>query len=241
VVTGGGDLEGPSGDFLSADIREVGDHSGGEARAFGRADGGRRLALKRVEHLAQVRHRYDVAGAAHDSGLLGVLARHEHALHGPGAGEGGHRQDSLHRANGTVERQLADEQRAVDGIGGEQSRAAQDPDGDGDVVGGAVLAQIGGGQVHHDLARGHLDAGVLEGAPDPGAPLLHPGVSQADDLEARQAGGDVDLDVDGRGLDAGDGGGEDAGEHGREECERNATGKWHLRAGRIRVSVRSCP
>jgi hypothetical protein len=30
VVTGGGDLEGPSGDFLSADIRQVGDHAGGE-------------------------------------------------------------------------------------------------------------------------------------------------------------------------------------------------------------------
>jgi hypothetical protein len=92
-----------------------------------------------------------------------------------------------------------------DRVGGEQPCAAQDPDGDGDVVGAAVLAQIGGGQVHHDLARGHLDAGVLERAPDPGAPLLHPGVGQADDLEARQAGGDVDLDVDGGGLDAGDG------------------------------------
>ncbi len=86
---------------------------------------------------------------------------------------GGDRQDAAHRAQRSVERQLADEQRARQRRRVDHARRAEHPDGDRDVVSGAVLAQVGGRQVDGDPARRQLEAAVLQRAADADAPLAH--------------------------------------------------------------------
>ena len=110
--------------------------------------------------------------------------------------------------------------------GVDHARRAEHPDGDRDVEGGAVLAQVGGRQVDGDPARRQLEAAVLERAADPHPPLAHAGVGQPDDVAAGEPDRHVDLDVDGRGFDPDDGGGGDTREHAgrtlRARCQRRA-------------------
>ena len=72
-------------------------------------------------------------------------------------------------------------------------------------------------------ARGHGERLVGEPRADPLARLLHRDVGQADDREGRQAGAQVDLDLDGGCLQAEDGGADEAGDHGRQAPRARAT------------------
>ena len=67
------------------------------------------------------------------------------------------------------------------------SDGEQDADGDGHVVGGAVLAPVGRREVHRDARERVGEAGVADGAADPLAGLGERRVRQAHDVERGQA------------------------------------------------------
>ena len=99
----------------------------------------------------------------------------------------------------------------------------QDADGDGDVVGSAVLAPVGRRQVDRDAGERVVEAGVPDGAADSLACLRERCVRQPHDLAARQAGRDVHLDAHELPAQAADDRGVQDREHGRESGERHFT------------------
>ena len=98
-------------------------------------------------------------------------------------------------AHQPVEGELAQEQGARD-VGRGLLGGEDDAHGDGQVVGRALLAQVGGGQVDGDALLGEVEAGVADGGAHPLLRLLDRRVGQADDGEGGQAGGDVHLHLD---------------------------------------------
>ncbi len=73
---------------------------------------------------------------------------------------------------------------------------------DGQVVMAALLGEVGRGEIDDDALGRQRQAGGMQRAPHPFAALGHRLVGQADDDEARQAGHDLHLDIDGNRLDA---------------------------------------
>ena len=157
-----------------------------------------------------------------DHGLGRVAGRHDQPPNRAAACPGGDRQHAPHRPQRPVERQLADEERAVEGVRIDDAGGAQHADGDRDVEGGPVLAQVGGRQVDGDPARRQLEPAVVQRAADPDPPLADAGVGEPDDVAAGQADRHVDLDVDGGGLDPDHRGGGDPSEHAAGLCEPGA-------------------
>ena len=66
----------------------------------------------------------------------------------------------------------------------------------------AFLRQVGGREIDGDAARRQREAGGDQRGAHALLGLGHRLVGQADDVEGRQAGRDLDLHVDGAGLDA---------------------------------------
>ena len=109
---------------------------------------------------------------------------------------GDQRQHAGHRPQPAVERKLPQQRRSRQPVERRQlARGGEDPDRDRQVVAGAVLRQVGRSKVHGDAARGDLEPAVAQRAADPFARLLHGVPREADDGEAREAEGDVDLDA----------------------------------------------
>ena len=104
------------------------------------------------------------------------------------AGErGDHGQHAGHGLQRAVERQLT-EQRHRAAARPELVGGDEDADGDGQVVGRAVLAPIRRRQVDRDPAGRIDEAGIADGGPDPLARLRQCGVRQADDVAHGQPG-----------------------------------------------------
>ena len=142
----------------------------------------------------------------------GVLGRDVDGLDLPLAGEGDHGEDAVGVADSAVEGKLAQEEGCAL-LGLDLTGGHQDAGGDGEVVGGALLLEVGGRQVDGDAAHGEDEAGVLDGGADPLAGLLDGGVREADDGEVGHAvGRDVDLDLDRLTVQADHGAGEHLGE-----------------------------
>ena len=219
------DLQRPPRHLLAAHVAEVGRGCGcarGGAWNGGDRRSGGRLAAEEGDQIPEVARRLNLA-PAHRRRLAGVLGRNDQPPHLLSARPGGDRQDPAHRTQRSVERQLAHEQRARQCRRVDDARRAEHPDGDGDVIRGAVLAEIGGRQVDGDPARRQLEAAVLQRAADPDAPLAHPGVRQPDDVAAGEADRHVDLDVDRSGFDSHHGCGGDTREHAAGYCQRSAS------------------
>ena len=202
----------------------------------------RRLPAQQGDQLAEVPRRLHLV-AADRRRFTGVLRRHDQPPHLLAAGPGGDGQHAADRAESSVEGQLADEERARQRRRVDDARRGEHPDGDRDVVGGAVLAQIGRRQVDRDPARRQLEAAVLQRAADPNPPLANAGVGQPDDVAAGEADRHVDLDVDRSGFDSHHRGGGDTREHAARHCEPSASPLPRFSALTVRRSsaVRSIP
>ena len=213
----GGHLDGALGVFLAADVGQV-----DRLRYFGRRRGGRGLGrLVAADGLAVAQPSDEVAqrlGGEHadaldEGSLRRVDARDDGAAVARVARGADHRQHAVGVAQQPLQREFAQQHRAAQ-VRFDLAAAGEDADCDGQVVGGALLAEVGGGEVHGDALHGELAAGVADGGADALARFLHGGVGQADDGEGGQAGGDVDLHVDDGAVEADDCAGVDFGEHG---------------------------
>lgn len=118
-----------------------------------------------------------------------------------------HWQDSVRMAQAAIQAQLAQEERVAcltfhPHSAGEWRllRRHQNGDCDGQIVGGASLAQIGGGEVDDDAAQGKDRATVLDGGAHPLLRLSDGGVGQAHDAKGGQSMPNIDLDLDQRAI-----------------------------------------
>ena len=77
--------------------------------------------------------------------------------------------------------------------GGELPAGHQQGKGDGEIKGGAFLAQIGRSQVDHHAHKRAAEAAVAQGGSDPLPGFLNGLVRQTHQLDARQARGEIHL------------------------------------------------
>ena len=132
-------------------------------------------------------------GAFHGGHLPGVVCREDHPLEALFPGGKHHRQRAAHRAAAAVQRQLPEDQHAVQRLFGDLPGRRQDGQGDGQVEGGAFLAQVRRGQVDGDPAGGAEKPAVAQRGHHPVPAFADGGVGQADHRQPEAAAGDIRL------------------------------------------------
>ncbi len=208
VPPGGGDLQGALGLLLAADLVEIDGVVETPPEELARIDPhrcDRGSAAEELHDLGEMIHRYDL-DLGDERRLGGILPREDHPPDAQGTcpeGRGKGAVDPLHAA---VQREFAQDEVVGEGPGGEELLGGQDRDGDRQVEGGALLFDIGGGQIDGDMMAGEGVAGVLDGGLDPVLALPDGHVGEADGRKQGKAGGEIDLYRDGMGIDADDGG-----------------------------------
>lgn len=166
-----------------------------------------------------------------DRRLAGVLAGDEEPLEAPPAGPDGHRQDAPDRPDGPVQGQLADggairEVVRLDLPGGDEQA-----EGDRQVEGPGVLAEVGRGQVDDGPAGRAGVPEVGQGPLDPVDALPDGQLREPDQDGLGDRRGDrVDLDLDRDGVDPGQGEGVQLGQHRTPRAEDDRRTR---RAGRL--------
>ena len=211
VAPGRGHLERPATDRLAPDVGQV-RFVGGRRRARRRRRlGPRCLAAQDPGQVPERRGAVDVA-ATDERGLSHVAERHHEPERRRGVGQGDHAGDVAQRA---VEPELAAEGEGLGRGGVDLAGGDEQPHRDGEVEPGAALPHARGREVDGDPSQGPGETARQDGGAHPVAGLAHRGVGQADDGEAGQAVGDVDLDRDGAPDGAAQRGGGDRGEHAR--------------------------
>ena len=156
----------------------------------------RDLAGEVIDQVSQGVNREDLNAAYHRR-LRRIDRRHERTaetLGGAGRDHGDDPGDMPHHA---IERQLPDDQRVVQQWRGRRLLTRdEDPERDGQVVGGTGLLQVCRGKVHGDPTQGKLATRVANGSAHAVLALPHGGIRQANDHHARNALADIHLDLD---------------------------------------------
>ena len=124
-----------------------------------------------------------------------------------------HGQHAVDVAHAAIQAQLAQQERVVQ-LGGHLARGRQDAQGNGQVVGRAFLAQVGRRQVDGETVLRIEEAAVGDGGAHALTALAHGGVGQADERHLFKTAGNVDLDMDGLGIQPDHGTTVDLGKHG---------------------------
>jgi len=163
---------------------------------------------------AQRVYRVDV-DALHQRGLWRIGLRHEHRLVAQLLRQVGHRQQPVDMAQRAVERQLAQEQAAVQ-VRRDLLSQHEQGDCDGQVVRRALLAQVGGREVDRHPAARVVQAGVNDGRAHAFGGLFDRGVGQADERDRGQGFRvEVGLHLDDGAVEADERATVDFGKHGR--------------------------
>ena len=200
VAAGGGDLERALGAFLALDVLEI------DQRAAGLAD----LRLRARQHLGatEVIGELDQRGGRDDlhlragPGGFGAAGAGADQAFAAGIGADRGRQHAGHRGDRAVEPELAQNGEARERIRRDGADRRHQAERDRQIVVAAFLRQVGGREVDGDPPRRQREARGDQRRAHPLARLRHGLVRQADDVERRQPGRDLHLDVDGAGLDA---------------------------------------
>jgi hypothetical protein len=121
-------------------------------------------------------------------------------------------QRTAHRPQRAFQTELTQEQHAIEPVGGKLAAGGENPDGDWQVECAAALLNVCRSEIDGDASEWQLKAAVAEGGSYALTTFLDGANGQSHGGERRQAIGDIDLDIDGKGLDAEDRGGTDAGE-----------------------------
>ena len=149
-----------------------------------------------------------------DEGRFGrIRLRHKQRFDATRRGQRGHGQNAIDMTHAAIEAQLADHQAVVQAVGRNLARGRQHGQRNGQVIGGAFLAQIGRRQADGQAGAGEMVARVDDGAAHPFARLADGGIGEADNRHLRQPGGDVHFDFDGGSFQANQGTAGDTGEH----------------------------
>jgi hypothetical protein len=127
-------------------------------------------------------------------------------------GQGHHGKDARCVPQAPIQGKLPQKDPARD-IGLYLFRGQEDPQGHRQVVGGALLANVGRGQVDGNAPIGEDAARVPDSRPDPFPRFLDGGIRQAYDGEGGEAGGYVHLCLHQHALQAHHGTGENLGQH----------------------------
>ena len=193
MATGGGDLQGPPGHRLAADLAEVGQRGGSAPASTGVELVPRPGARQAGDDAGEV------GGGPHrrtggDLRLDGVAERHHD---GDVVESVDHRGDAGHPADRAVETELADERMPVDGLERQLGGGDEDTDGDRQVEPGPGLALAGRGQVDGDAAVRPGEPAADHGGPHSIARLAARRVGHADHVVAGKAVADEHLDGDG--------------------------------------------
>jgi hypothetical protein len=193
VAPGNRDLERAPRDTLPDDvsqIRRVGGHDRREDRWLGN---GKAAHPRQVcDGVAQARggmHR----DAAHRGRLVDVGVRHDRRGEPAVTRRGHQRHRARHRAEATVERHLTDQRHLGEPRRVELTRGGEDADRHREVVAGALLREVGRGQVDRDATRRQLEAAVAQGAAHALARLEHRAAGQSHDREPGEPERDVHL------------------------------------------------
>lgn len=190
------DLDRTFGQLLPGDVGEVGLGAGIGGRRGGLGEFERRPVPGQPRHdLAEVLGGADV-DAVDQCRLGGVACCDDDAPHPGGAGGENRREHSARRAQAPVQAELGEPDRRADSGGRHRAGRAQDREAHREVEPRADLADVGREQGHRDASVRPVGAGVLHGGAQPVTRLRHRGVGQAGEVQARQAGGDVALDLD---------------------------------------------
>ena len=233
----GGDLERTPRELLPAHLFEAALPRDG----FGLRGGGRDRALQRplaVEvrhHLGEAPRREDLE-PAHERRLRGVGGRHDQP---PLTGVPRRERDREHAAHvlePAVERKLAHEEQAARRLGARQPLGGEQTNGDRQVEGAPLLAQVRRREVHGDPPRGEREPRVHDGRPDAVAALAHRLVRQPHGGEAGKPVLEVRLDEHRKRLHPEDRGGA----HAREHLTRSPRPGRHSRGG-VPVPSRRLP
>ena len=213
--TRGGNLEGALDVLLAAHFSEVLMLAAGGGEEVEHLDpAGLQLpfAGEKSDYLAEVAHAVD-GEAVDDGSFRGVVEGQNQPVDPPAAGGDGDRQGAAHRLDAAVEGEFAEVEVApgtglADGAAGEKQA-----DRHRQVEGGAVLADIGRGEVDGDAARRKVVTGVLDRRLDAVLALLDRPFGEADGGELGQALGNIDLNVDGIGVNAKERPGQNGSQH----------------------------
>ena len=205
VTARDGDLDRRAQGLLSLHVREVvavplvGRH---ERSEVGRVRHDLNLAAQVFHRLAECSDGDDV-DARDDARLLGVLRGDEHGATADAPHLDDDGDDASDAPHVPCERQLPDERVFVELLGAEALRRLEERDGDGEVVDRALLADVGGREVHrHRVFVLGAEARVPERGGDAVLRLLDRLVGEADDGKRARGLGRADLDLDSRRVDA---------------------------------------
>ena len=228
VTACSGDLEGAFDVFLSLDLAEI---RGGEQRLELCASSLVGLdAAAAGEMLVKIRKRFDGDDLqVRDQGRFGrVHFGNEHALEAVEAGSGCHRQHPARMAHHSIQRELADHDRAFDAVLWKKACQDDDPQRDRQVVSRTFLTDRGRRQIDHHPVTREIQTRVLDRGLHSLAAFLNRGIRQTHDDHGRQPVGVVHLHFDDDAFETDDSTGVDARKHagesrrGQKKCQSNA-------------------
>ena len=165
MATGGGDFETALDGLLPFDVGKVvlvvaeGACELGAGVDHGRLDGGG--PVEEVDDLSEAFGAVDLQ-IVHDGGLAGVGAGYDDALALLAPGLDGDGEDPFDGPQTAVQTQLAHDDIAVEVVTFHHADGAEDADGDGEVVGGAFLLEVGGCEVDDEVLVRDLESGLEE-------------------------------------------------------------------------------
>ena len=194
MAASGGDLERALGGLLALDLGKLGI----VGRLLAQLRHGRAQHLRAVQMVDQGEQagaRQDLDVAAEPGRLAAAWARADQAETVPRRRERC-RQHAAHRPDRAVQRQFAERQVAPGRIRRDRADRDQHRERDRQIEMAALLEQIGRRQIDRDPLGRQADAQGAERAAHPLARFADRLVGQAHDGERRQAGADLDLDVD---------------------------------------------
>jgi hypothetical protein len=175
---------------------------------------GRPALVQQGDRLQQGSDRVDV-DARHHRRLTCVGRGHHEPPLPRLLGADGDRQHPADRTDTAIQRQLAHDDQVRQARGLHLLGRSHQAQGDGQVEAGALLADVGRGEIDRDPLGGEGEAGVLEGAADALAGFLDGGIGEADDGEGIHLGvHHVHFNGDGVSVHAVDRAAVDGGEHG---------------------------
>ena len=199
MTAGGGDLEGSPCVRLAADIGQVGlrgrHRPGVRWAGFGQSLAATQVAGDGQQMIDRVQRQ-----STNQRCLFQVVGRHDQprALL---AARQRQRQDAGNLAHRTSEAEFPDQLVAVGCLRRQLATRDQDADRDCQVETAALLGEIGGCEVDRYAPGRELETAVDQGTAHPVAAFLHGLFRQADDVERRQAIGEMGFDRDRGGRD----------------------------------------